>query len=186
MWDQKMGNRRLASIPAIVIVLFLAGSVSGCKQRAEGAQTESVADSGVGVRIEVMVSAQNTLPNDLSKDIIKQELDKRLGIDLKITPHVGEEDYKNQWNLRIAGNSPPDLFYVDRRDMIKLSQQGSLLELTPYMDQLQHTLNLVHLVMLYQMVSLHYAFALGYSWKFHLRYLGYGLLRLHVRCSALF
>lgn len=143
MWDQKMGNRRLASIPAIVIVLFLAGSVSGCKQRAEGAQTESVADSGVGVRIEVMVSAQNTLPNDLSKDIIKQELDKRLGIDLKITPHVGEEDYKNQWNLRIAGNSPPDLFYVDRRDMIKLSQQGSLLELTPYMDQLQQAVQFV-------------------------------------------
>lgn len=139
-----MAKRRHHPIPTVIMIVFITGLLAGCKsQSASPDQSENSTDAGAGVRIEAMVSAQNNLPSDSSHDVIKRELDKTLGIDLKITTNVGDEDYKNQWNLRIAGNSPPDLFYVDRRDMIKLAQQGSLLDLTPYMDKLQPAVQFV-------------------------------------------
>jgi putative aldouronate transport system substrate-binding protein len=142
--EWSMDNKRMRPIPALALCLFISGVLPGCSPQPRS--PEKPGSSGrpaSGVKIEVMVSSQNNLPSDSEQDVIKRELDKALGIDLKITTHVGDEDYKNQWKLRIAGNSPADLFYVDRRDMIKLSQQGSLLDLTPYMDKLKPTVGFV-------------------------------------------
>ncbi|MDF2837227.1 MAG: extracellular solute-binding protein, partial [Paenibacillus sp.] len=129
-------NRRLAALIVITGFLLVAGFIGWSFLSARHAPS---APSVKGMRLEVMVSALNNLPSDPAMDMIKTELDKRLGIDLKITAIVGDEDYKNQQSLRLASNSSADLFYVDRRDMIKLSQQGKLLDLTPLTGELQAT-----------------------------------------------
>ncbi|KRF10132.1 hypothetical protein ASG89_00920 [Paenibacillus sp. Soil766] len=132
--------RRWQSVPALVTCVLLTLSLAGCsKQPASPNSAAPTNQTGTRVKIEVLISALNNLPTDPAMDMIKTELDTKLGIDLKITAVVGDEDYKNQRNLRLASNTSADLFYVDRRDMIALSQQGSLLDLTPYMDKLQAT-----------------------------------------------
>lgn len=135
-----MDLKRWQSIPALMICVCLAISIAGCNQQSASPKSSDTNNqAGERLKIEVLVSAINNLPTDPAMDMIKKELDTKLGIDLKITAVVGDEDYRNQRNLRIASNTSADLFYVDRRDMIKLSQQGSLLDLSPYMDQLQAT-----------------------------------------------
>lgn len=136
-----MNLRRWQSVPALVTSVLLAFSLAGCNQQSASPESSSVPNNQAGarVKIEVLVSAINNLPTDPAMDMIKKELDTKLGIDLKITAVVGDEDYKNQRNLRLASNTSADLFYVDRRDMIKLSQQGSLLDLSPHMNKLQST-----------------------------------------------
>ncbi|WP_181592951.1 extracellular solute-binding protein [Paenibacillus sp. YN15] len=140
-----MSKQRSRIVPALAVILLLSISLAGCRQPSGGAEQEVGNGGGpvTRVKIEAMVSAQNTLPADASQDVIKQELDKAVGIDLKITSLVGGVDYRNHWNLRIAGNSPPDIFYVDRMDMIRLSRQGALLDLTPYLEQLESAIHFV-------------------------------------------
>ncbi|MDF2653295.1 MAG: transporter substrate-binding protein [Paenibacillus sp.] len=135
-----MDLKRWQSVPTLVTCVLLAFSLAGCNQQSASPES-SVPNNQTGakVKIEVLVSAINNLPTDPAMDMIKKELDTKLGIDLKITAVVGDEDYKNLRNLRLASNTSADLFYVDRRDMIKLSQQGSLLDLSPHIDKLQAT-----------------------------------------------
>ncbi|RXZ82641.1 extracellular solute-binding protein [Paenibacillaceae bacterium] len=133
-----MNVNRWQTALALVIGFLLVASFTGCSFSPANPNS-TVPSTQAGVRLEVLVSALNNLPSDPAMDRIKRELDEALGIDLKITAIVGDEDYKNQRSLRLASNTSADLFYVDRRDMIKLSQQGKLLDLTPYMDELQET-----------------------------------------------
>lgn len=72
------------------------------------------------------------------QDFVKQELDKKLNIDLQIFSVASQEDYVNQLNVRIASGDYPDLFQVnDRSNLIQYAKTGALLDLTPYMDKLQ-------------------------------------------------
>ncbi|PYI56421.1 extracellular solute-binding protein [Paenibacillus flagellatus] len=83
--------------------------------------------------IEVLVSGSE-LP-DPNDDDIKKALDAKLNIDLNIVECLGDA-CRNQLNVRLAEGSLPDLFYVNRRDMVKLARQGSILDLSPYADLL--------------------------------------------------
>lgn len=99
--------------------------------------TETTEPSSKPVKLEIIESGNN-LPSP-DKDIIKQELDKALNIDLNLTVYPSADDYSNQLNVRMASGNFPDLFMVDRQQLIQFSKQGLLLDLTPYMDKLDQT-----------------------------------------------
>lgn len=93
--------------------------------------------SGKPVKLDI-IETGNNLPTP-DKDIIKQELDKALNIDLNLTVYPAADDYNNQLNVRMSSGNFPDLFMVDRQQLIQFSKQGLLLDLTPYMDKLEQT-----------------------------------------------
>ncbi|MBD2867375.1 extracellular solute-binding protein [Paenibacillus sp. IB182493] len=97
--------------------------------------------SGKSIKLEV-IETGNNLPSP-DKDMIKQELDKALNIDLNLTVYPSGDDYKNQLNVRMASGNFPDLFMVDRQQLIQFSKQGLLLDLTPYLDKLQKTVDFI-------------------------------------------
>ena len=82
----------------------------------------STEPSGKPVKLEIIESGNN-LPSP-DKDIIKQELDKALNIDLNLTVYPSADDYSNQLNVRMASGNFPDLFMVDRQQLIQFSKQG--------------------------------------------------------------
>jgi len=98
-----------------------------------GASKEETSDKKIKLEI---IEGGNNLPSP-DKDIIKQELDKALNVDLNLTVYASGDDYKNQLNVRMASGNFPDLFAVDRQQLVEFSKQGLLLDLTPYVDQLQ-------------------------------------------------
>ncbi|WP_028610164.1 extracellular solute-binding protein [Paenibacillus harenae] len=97
--------------------------------------------SGKQIKLEIIETGNNLPAPD--KDIIKQELDKALNIDLNLTVYPSGDDYKNQLNVRMASGNFPDLFMVDRQQLIQFSKQGLLLDLTPYLDKLQQTVDFI-------------------------------------------
>ena len=101
----------------------------------------STEPSGKPVKLEIIESGNN-LPSP-DKDIIKQELDKALNIDLNLTVYPSADDYSNQLNIRMASGNFPDLFMVDRQQLIQFSKQGLLLDLTPYMNKLEQTVSFI-------------------------------------------
>jgi len=108
------------------------GSTAKPAQQAAGKDTPAAASSGKPVKLDIIENA-NGLPAP-DQDIIKQELDKVLGTDLNLTVYASGDDYKNQLNVRMASANFPDLFMVDRQQLKQFSDQGLLLDLTPYMD----------------------------------------------------
>jgi len=88
------------------------------------------------IKLDVIESGSNLPTPD--KDFVKQEIDKALHTDLNLTVYSSWDDYKNQLNVRLASGNFPDLFQVpDRPTLKQYVQQGLLLDLTPYMDQLK-------------------------------------------------
>ncbi|WP_309118249.1 extracellular solute-binding protein [Paenibacillus sp.] len=152
-------NRRKLSLGLTAAVLLVGTALAGCSGGNGGAATPSDAaeggkgaagsgqtpaatpadagdaSSGKTIKLEI-IEGGNNLPSP-DQDIIKQELDKALNIDLNLTVYASGDDYKNQLNVRMASGNFPDLFAVDRQQLIEFSKQGLLLDLTPYMDKLQ-------------------------------------------------
>lgn len=93
------------------------------------------------VKLEIIESGNNLPTPD--KDIIKKELDKALNIDVSLTVYPSNDDYINQLNVRMSSGNFPDLFMVDRQQLIEFSKQGLLLDLTPHMDKLQQTVSYI-------------------------------------------
>ncbi len=93
------------------------------------------------IKLEIIESGNN-LPSP-DKDQIKQELDKALNIDLSLTVYPSGDDYSNQLNVRMASGNFPDLFMINRQQLLQFSKQGLLLDLTPYLDQLQQTVDFI-------------------------------------------
>lgn len=86
--------------------------------------------------IEVFEGINVTLPTP-DKDPILQELQKRLGIELIMNTSLPADDYRNQLNVRIAGGDIPDVFWIlSRADLLKHSKDGTIMNLTPYIDRL--------------------------------------------------
>ncbi|WP_240418659.1 extracellular solute-binding protein [Paenibacillus periandrae] len=93
------------------------------------------AASAKKIKIDI-IETGNGLPSP-DQDIIKQEIDKAINTDLNLTVYASGDDYKNQLNVRMASANFPDLFAVDRQQLKQFSEQGLLLDLTPYMDKLK-------------------------------------------------
>lgn len=111
------------------------GNQTGATAKPGAETTEQ--PSGKPVKLDI-IETGNNLPSP-DKDMIKQELDKALNIDLNLTVYPAADDYNNQLNVRMSSGNFPDLFMVDRQQLIQFSKQGLLLDLTPYMDKLEQT-----------------------------------------------
>lgn len=82
-------------------------------------------------QIEIFSAGSGTtLP---SPDVIHDALLEATGIDVQLQLAAGG-DMENQLSLRLAGGDAPDMFTVSRSTMQQFSQQGLLLDLTPYLE----------------------------------------------------
>ncbi len=70
------------------------------------------------------------------QDIILPELNKALNMDLKY--NTAPTEYDQQLNVKIAGGTPPDVFGVSKVQMEQFAKQGLLLDLTPYLEGMNH------------------------------------------------
>lgn len=145
--------RKVYSI--LLSVSLLSGLLAGCSGGASNKKTgdlstaqpnQSAAESGnessdKPIKLEI-IEPGNNLPSP-DKDSIKKELDKALNMDVNLTVYPSGDDYANQLNVRMASGNFPDLFMVSRQQIIQFSKQGLLLDLTPYMDQLQQTVDFI-------------------------------------------
>ena len=109
------------------------------KQYRQAKQRNRTRPSQAASRLSWKLSRAGITCLSPDKDIIKQELDKALNIDLNLTVYPSADDYSNQLNVRMSSGNFPDLFMVDRQQLIQFSKQGLLLDLTPYMDKLEQT-----------------------------------------------
>ncbi|HHV96155.1 MAG TPA: extracellular solute-binding protein, partial [Clostridiaceae bacterium] len=134
----------LRKIIAILLVSTIVFSFCACssgtttsKEPDTSQTTQSTGEtSEKPITIEVFEGINVTLPTP-DKDPILQELQKRLGITLIMNTSLPANDYRNQLNVRIAGGDIPDVFWIlSRADLLKHSKDGTILNLTPYIDRL--------------------------------------------------
>ncbi len=129
-------------ILAMSAILLTGSSLAGCsstKPEPAAASKDGVSGAKGSKPIKLdIIETGNGLPSP-DQDIIKQELDKALGTDLNLTVYASGDDYKNQLNVRMASANFPDLFGVDRQQLKQFSEQGLLLDMTPYLDKLKPT-----------------------------------------------
>lgn len=110
-------------LPALSLSLLL----SACNL-SSGADSESSSE-------EVEVIRQGVNLPDPENDVIKQELDDVLGFPVNLS--VNPNDYENKLNVRLSAGDYPDLFQVSRAALVDYANKGLLLDLDPYMDDLQ-------------------------------------------------
>ena len=108
-----------------ILAAAVAALATGCSD-----PVESSDDQAGPTKITVLVNAADQPPEE---DVIKNELDKRLGIDVELVA-IGGDEYRNQLNASIAGGDPPHLFQVDRTTLKQYVDQGLVLDLTDYME----------------------------------------------------
>ncbi|MGG1517878.1 extracellular solute-binding protein [Paenibacillus oryzisoli] len=130
-------------VPTLLAMAF-AGStlLAGCgaapsTEDKTSASVKPAATSSEPIKLDIIEQGSGLPTSD--QDIIKQELDKALNTKINLTVYASPEDYKNQLNVRIASSNYPDLFAVDRQQLKQYSEQGLLLDLTPYLDKLKPT-----------------------------------------------
>ncbi|MBW7457030.1 extracellular solute-binding protein, partial [Paenibacillus sepulcri] len=137
-------------ILGLVMAAVLSGTLlAGCGSKDEtttaGGQPNTAAPAaeapGKAVKIDI-IEPGNGLPSP-DQDIIKQELDSKLGTDLNLTVYASGDDYKNQLNVRMASANFPDLFTVDRLQLKQFSEQGLLLDLSDYLEKLKPTIDFI-------------------------------------------
>ncbi|MFE5321553.1 ABC transporter substrate-binding protein [Paenibacillus sp. NPDC056579] len=127
-------NRRVYS--PIALLLAAACLTVSCSKEEEPKPVQE------RVKITVHMIGTRPLP-DPKEDPIKQELDKKLGIDLIIRTFL-PEDYENQLKMGMATGSNADLFSIgNRQDFVHYSNQQLLLDLSPYLDLLEPSLQMV-------------------------------------------
>lgn len=125
-------------VSAFAVLLAGSALLAGCGEAKPETGTNGggqPAPGGGPVKLDI-IGIGNGLPSP-DQDIIKQELDKALGTDLNLTVYSSGDDYKNQINVRMASANFPDLFQVDRQQLKQFSEQGLLLDLAPYWNELK-------------------------------------------------
>ncbi|GAB3427902.1 type 2 periplasmic-binding domain-containing protein [Flindersiella endophytica] len=108
------------AVVAAAVSLALAACGSG----------ESTSGSPKTLNVHVIGSG-STIPK---QDIIKETLDKKLGIDIKLTSATSPDDYYTQLSASLAGGTAPDLFQVDRSHLQQFVRQGLVMDLTDRLD----------------------------------------------------
>jgi putative aldouronate transport system substrate-binding protein len=137
-------NKKTIGTATLSTLLLMSGILSACGAKEEvnnHTTTGAQATPQSPVKLSMMLSAAKPMP-DAKEDLIKQELDKKLNIDLTTKTFL-PDDQKNQLNIGLANGSSSDIFFVNRQDFVRLAKQDLLLDLTPYMEKLQPTINFV-------------------------------------------
>jgi putative aldouronate transport system substrate-binding protein len=101
--------------------------------------TPPAVNSGAPVILNILEIANVPVPTD-EQDFVSQALNKAIGTDVQLTTISAEDEYYKQLNVSLAAGSPPDLFSNSRAALAQYAARGQLLDLTPYLGQLQPTI----------------------------------------------
>ena len=119
----------------LAIAVFLALTLATGFVFASGGQAGPAASQGP-IEIEIFEGIGVILPSP-AQDPLLQGLQNKLGIKINMNTTLGGNDYRNQLNIRIAGNDMPDVVWmINRTDLVKNATDGTILELTPYLPRL--------------------------------------------------
>lgn len=135
----------------IVLALLLTAALAGCATTApQATQAPGSATPAAATQAAANATAKSEAPVDIEifegigvnlpvadQDPLLKELQQKLGINLTMNTTLGGDDYRNQLNVRIAGGNIPDVMWmISRPDLAKNATDGTILELTPYLDKL--------------------------------------------------
>jgi putative aldouronate transport system substrate-binding protein len=137
-------NAALALSTLLLSMTALAACSGNSANPAPGAGDTSKGGQPISakpVKLDIIENASGLPAPD--QDQIKKEIDKAINSDLNLTGYASADDYKNQLNVRMASGNFPDLFAVDRTQLKQFSEQGLLLDLTPYKDKLKTTVDFI-------------------------------------------
>ena len=97
--------------------------------------SEAGSASNEPIKIEIVKNAlgSGSIPKPEDDPII-QALNAKLNMDLTVNLLT---EYDTQLNVRLAGGNLPDVYELPLHQIAEYSERGLLLDLTPYLDQLQ-------------------------------------------------
>ncbi|RAV23364.1 ABC transporter substrate-binding protein [Paenibacillus contaminans] len=122
----------------LTVTALTAALAAGCggTEKSTAGETPGASPTGTSAKPSAPVALNVTLTGtglpSTDADVIKQTLDKKLGIDLTLAPLQTLDDYSKQVRLRISAGNYPDLFQVSYAEMKEYADKGLLLDLTPY------------------------------------------------------
>ena len=107
--------------------------MAGTEEKAtEEAQPEETQEENTEpVKVVVMFSA-SPLPAPEDNPIL-QQLNEDLNMDLEFNSDGTE--YQQQLNIKLAGGTPPDLFFIDDQSLVTYARQGLLADWGPYLEE---------------------------------------------------
>lgn len=123
----------------LVLILLVTMTLAACGNDTKGNKEEPT-NTGTGTSTNEPITinlfrAGESLPAP-DKDIILPVLNKELNMNLVY--NTAPTEYDQQLNVRIAGGTPPDVFGVSKVQMEQFAKQGMLLDLTPYLESMNH------------------------------------------------
>ncbi|MBB6670744.1 extracellular solute-binding protein [Cohnella nanjingensis] len=134
----------------LVGTLTLAGCGNGNKEEAGGSSSPSPeGSSSASASASASPSASDaqpytlkwlkaqdiSLPYDPTKDVVKQAIEKKLGIQI-VPEMVDVQQYKTKLNLKMSSNDIPDVARIDfADDFQKYAQQGAFVDLTDLVNE---------------------------------------------------
>lgn len=143
------------TVANLLVVSMAAVSLAGCSSskpaettaaqttaatetKASEAQTEEeIPAEPVTITVGVASISQG-FPEDKSKDFVYQTILERTGVGIEF---VVIDDYYTALNVRLTGNSAPDMFVADSEHMQVYAAQGLLKDLTDTKEKLQPMLS---------------------------------------------
>lgn len=118
-----------------ILVALLALCLLFCTASAE--EKLDLNDLSETITITVQSNSQNRPARNLEDDYIRQELQKRLNIDLQLVCKPTNE-YYTALNMQISGGDVPDIFMVNETQYETFAPSGLFLNLKPYLDQMPY------------------------------------------------
>jgi putative aldouronate transport system substrate-binding protein len=126
--------RKKWSVP-VTLTLAVSLLVSACSSAQPNQSGGDKPGQRAKIAIEIARVHSESLPKD---DPITDMINKKFEIDYKVTSYPSNEEYVNLLNVRVASNSAPDVMTLSRDQFREFNKAGLLLDLTPYLDQLNH------------------------------------------------
>jgi putative aldouronate transport system substrate-binding protein len=137
----KKSWKRVTAVSAVLALggSLLAGCATGDAEKKQSSASPATSKQGEGAKPTAPVTLNISLTGTglplPEADVLKKELDAKLGTNLMLTAIQTAEDYNNQLRVRMSGGNSPDLFQVSNIDMKEYADKGLLLDLTPYLDK---------------------------------------------------
>lgn len=134
-----MGKWKSVILPLLIAVTMVAGcsgggNGSGPQTDAQGENDVKNNSSGTGKTFTALLDNNPTFPYSKSWPVWSW-LKERTGVTLEVQTPSGKLD--ESLNLAIASKSLPDLMYMpNRKESNKFGQQGALVDLMEYMDNM--------------------------------------------------
>ncbi|UKS24130.1 extracellular solute-binding protein [Paenibacillus sp. HWE-109] len=124
---------------AIILSTSLLAACSNNSSSPETTPTGGASSKPAAAPIKIEIMQDETVssadgPGFPKDDFIKNELNKKLNIDLTMT--LDTSDYLAKLNTRMAGGNFPDVMLLMKEQVQQYAQNGVLLDMGPYLDKL--------------------------------------------------